>query len=88
MHVLRVQEADNDGSGELDIDEFVEHLGPFLGTHLTKVRSACSMPSLFLDGMLVSTGAERRYPSQQIGLPSCQLSKDWDCVGLANAVVA
>lgn len=29
------QEADEDGSGELDIDEFVEKLGPHLGGNLT-----------------------------------------------------
>lgn len=29
------QEADEDGSGELDIDEFVEKLGPHLGGGLT-----------------------------------------------------
>ncbi len=31
----RAQEADEDGSGELDIDEFVEKLGPHLGGGLT-----------------------------------------------------
>jgi Ca2+-binding EF-hand superfamily protein len=31
-----VQEADDDGSGELDIEEFCEQLGPYLGKDLTK----------------------------------------------------
>ena len=30
-----VQDADEDGSGELDIDEFCEKLGPYLGGNLT-----------------------------------------------------
>lgn len=30
-----MQEADEDGSGELDIDEFCEKLGPHLGNNLT-----------------------------------------------------
>lgn len=30
------QEADEDGSGELDIDEFIEKLGPHLGSNLTE----------------------------------------------------
>jgi Ca2+-binding EF-hand superfamily protein len=29
------QEADEDGSGELDIDEFAEKLGPHLGGNLS-----------------------------------------------------
>jgi hypothetical protein len=32
----RPQEADEDGSGELDIEEFCEKLGPHLGGNLTK----------------------------------------------------
>lgn len=30
------QEADEDGSGELDIDEFCAKLGPHLGNNLTR----------------------------------------------------
>ena len=33
-----LQEADEDGSGELDIDEFVEKIGPHLGKDLTKTQ--------------------------------------------------
>jgi hypothetical protein len=33
---IPLQEADDDGSGELDIDEFCEQLGPYLGKDLTK----------------------------------------------------
>ena len=31
-----MQEADEDGSGELDIDEFCAKLGPHLGYNLTR----------------------------------------------------
>ena len=31
-----VQDADDDGSGELDCDEFCEQLGPYLGKDLSK----------------------------------------------------
>ena len=36
--LLHTQEADDDGSGELDIDEFVDKLGPYLGKDLTRVE--------------------------------------------------
>ena len=31
-----LQEADEDGSGELDLDEFCEKLGPYLGQNLSR----------------------------------------------------
>lgn len=31
-----MQDADDDGSGELDIDEFCDQLGPYLGKNLSK----------------------------------------------------
>ena len=34
----RSQEADEDGSGELDLDEFIERIGPHLGDDLTKTQ--------------------------------------------------
>mgnify|MGYP001139422949 CR=1 FL=1 len=34
------QEADEDGSGELDIDEFTQKLGPHLGKHLSEAQIA------------------------------------------------
>lgn len=38
-HSLRtLQEADEDGTGELDINDFVEKLGPHLGKDLTKAQ--------------------------------------------------
>lgn len=38
------EEADEDGSGELDIDEFCQKLGPWLGANLTRqqVRAAAT----------------------------------------------
>jgi hypothetical protein len=33
-----MQEADADGSGELDPNEFYEKLGPFLGPNLTRTQ--------------------------------------------------
>lgn len=35
---VMVQEADEDGSGELDIDEFVEKIGPHLGDNLSRTQ--------------------------------------------------
>jgi hypothetical protein len=36
--MMCTQEADEDGSGELDIDEFCEKLGPHLGGNLTEME--------------------------------------------------
>lgn len=38
--LLTWQEADEDGSGELDIEEFTQKLGPHLGQHLSEAQIA------------------------------------------------
>lgn len=44
---LHLQEADADGSGELDMDEFVNRLGPHLGANISK--SALSQVFMKID---------------------------------------
>jgi hypothetical protein len=38
--LVSLQEADEDGSGELDIEEFTQKLGPHLGQHLSEAQIA------------------------------------------------
>jgi hypothetical protein len=39
-HPFQPQEADEDGSGELDPQEFYDKLGPFLGPNLSQTQVA------------------------------------------------